>query len=50
MALRVMAYEALLYQDLLRTKRLPRREPLPPTVAIVLYKAPNSPDVIFYTF
>lgn len=37
MAVRIMAYVALMYQDLIRTKRVGTREKLPPVLPVVLY-------------
>ena len=37
MAVRLLAYVGLLYQDLKRTERLAPKEPLPPVLPIVLY-------------
>ncbi|WP_462326137.1 Rpn family recombination-promoting nuclease/putative transposase [Desulfoplanes sp.] len=41
MAVRVMVYRGLLYQDLIKSKRVQRGENLPPVFPIVLYNGQN---------
>ncbi len=42
MAVRIMSYVGLLYQDLLRTGAVSRGKPLPPVVPVVLYNGQSQ--------